>query len=1119
MSSAVYNQEISTGMEKVAGQAWEDSVAARESEEMTGSWKSEVLLRHRLKVVEKLWESVLEQECGQELVNLLASMRSMSSPEGQAPTNLFKDEGKIGSQEQHMIENLDFNAAIRATRGFALYFQLINIVEQHYTQRVQEQQYQAEIVKDLYNEVNSGNGSKKTGTTSEGVGVKAGTSTFGAKLPEKSRSDSVGVNSMHSGEVSPGRAKSTTQETARVSKSTTPSASKRDLRNFQALLPKLQELNVPPGKIQNLIDKLDIRLVFTAHPTEMVRHTIRDKQRRIAKILQRLDELEEGTIDRCPPPRSHGSAWERATSDPEEQRSPDGQIAVMTSGKSWEANALVAQLTEEIRLWWRTDELHQFKPTVLDEVDYTLHYFQEVLFDVIPQLYQRFKLALAGTFPYLAPPKYNFCKFGSWVGSDRDGNPSVTPEVTWQTACYQRELVLDKYIQSLRQLINILSLSQHWSDVLPELLESLEQDRQRLPKVYEQLYIRYGKEPYRFKLSYILKRLENTQNRNSRQKQARISSLEKYTIASQPLSEKSAREDIYRTAQEFLAELQLIARSLGETKLSCRQLEDLICQVEIYGFNLAHLDIRQESSRHSATLNEVAEYMQALPCPYEELSEQERVNWLVRELQTLRPLIPAELPFSEKTSETIETVRMVRQLQEEFGKEICQTYIISMSNDVSDILEVLLLAKEAGLYDPATGISSIQVVPLFETVEDLKNAPGIMRNMFDLPFYLAAIAGGYSALKGENYVVVQEVMLGYSDSNKDSGFLSSNWEIHKAQKALQDVADEYGVALRIFHGRGGSVGRGGGPAYEAILAQPRRSISGRIKITEQGEVLASKYSLPQLALYNLENIASAVVQASLLGSGFDDIGPWNEIMEELATKARSHYRALIYEEPDFIDFFYQITPIQEISQLQISSRPARRSGGAKKDLSSLRAIPWVFSWTQARYLLPSWYGVGTALQDFLQQSPEGHLKLLSCFYDKWPFFKMAISKVEMTLAKVDMQIAAYYLRELSPPADLPRFERLFEQILGEYYLTRDLVLKITGHERLLDGDSGLQRSVQLRNGTIVPLGLLQVSLLKRLRQHQNTASLGVISRYSKAELLRGALLTINGIAAGMRNTG
>ena len=368
-------------------------------------------------------------------------------------------------------------------------------------------------------------------------------------------------------------------------------------------------------------------------------------------------------------------------------------------------------------------------------------------------------------------------------------------------------------------------------------------------------------------------------------------------------------------------------------------------------------------------------------------------------------------------------------------------------------------------------------------------------------------------------MVLQEVMLGYSDSNKDSGFLSSNWEIHKAQKALQNVAEEYGVALRIFHGRGGSVGRGGGPAYEAILAQPGSSIDGRIKITEQGEVLASKYSLPELALYNLETLSSAVLQASLLGSGFDDIQPWNEIMEELAAKSRSHYRALIYEQPDFIDFFHHATPIQEISQLQISSRPARRGGGAKKGLSGLRAIPWVFSWTQARYLLASWYGVGTALQDFLQKEPEGHMKLLQYFYYKWPFFKMAISKVEMTLAKVDMQIAEYYLRELSPSEDLPRFERVFDQIAREYYLTRDLVLKITEHERLLDGDPGLQRSVQLRNGTIVPLGLLQVSLLKLLRQHQNTSASGVISRYSKSELLRGALLTINGIAAGMRNTG
>jgi phosphoenolpyruvate carboxylase len=549
--------------------------------------------------------------------------------------------------------------------------------------------------------------------------------------------------------------------------------------------------------------------------------------------------------------------------------------------------------------------------------------------------------------------------------------------------------------------------------------------------------------------------------------------------------------------------------------------------VEIYGFNLAHLDIRQESSRHSDTLNEIADYLQILPKPYNELSEAERSLWLATELQTRRPLIPTELPFSEKTGETIETFRMLRQLQQEFGPHVCQTYIISMSHEASDLLEVLLLAKEAGLYDPATGRSSIQVVPLFETVEDLKRAPAVMKSLFELPLYRACLAGGYEEGKRQEArgkdqedlsPNLQEVMLGYSDSNKDSGFLSSNWEIHKAQKALQKMAEEYGVALRIFHGRGGSVGRGGGPAYEAILAQPGRSINGRIKITEQGEVLASKYSLPELALYHLETVTTAVIQASLLRTGFDDIEPWNEIMEELATRSRTHYRSLIYEQPDLVDFFHQVTPIEEISQLQISSRPARRGG--KKDLGSLRAIPWVFSWTQSRFLLPSWYGVGTALQDFLNEEPEENLKLLRYFYFKWPFFKMAISKVEMTLAKVDMQIANHYVRELSRPEDTERFGLLFEQIASEFNLTCDLVLSITGHKRLLDGDPELQRSVQLRNGTIVPLGFLQVSLLKRLRQHSNQAASGVVhSRYSKGELLRGALLTINGIAAGMRNTG
>ncbi|WP_138501405.1 phosphoenolpyruvate carboxylase [Nostoc sp. PA-18-2419] len=1047
---------------------------------------SELFLRHRLQVVEELWESVLRQECGQNMVDLLRQLRDLCSPEGQTTNDQASSAVKL-------IEQLNINEAIRAARAFALYFQLINIIEQEYEQRQQLSRYEAQT--EATDPQTPPNANYSSNQREEDAPVSKGLA-----------ADLLAKNYVQKAQV---QLKGT----------------------FAALFPYLFKLNVPPQQIQRLIAQLDVRLVFTAHPTEIVRHTIRDKQRQVVQLLQKLDGLENSSI-------STGV------------------------GYPWEAADVREQLLEEIRLWWRTDELHQFKPTVLDEVDYALHYFQEVLFDGIPQLYKRFKYTLANTFPWLEPPSKNFCSFGSWVGSDRDGNPSVTPEITWKTACYQRKMVLGRYIQSVKQLIELLSVSMHWSDVLPDLLESLELDQSQLSEVYDALALRYRQEPYRLKLAYVLKRLENTRDRN----------LALYNRE----TPKNQDSPLYRSGAEFLAELRLIQRNLTETGLNCRALEDLICQVEIFGFNLTQLDIRQESSRHSDALNEILEYLQVLPRPYDELSEPERVTWLTQELQTRRPLIPAELPFSEKTNDVIETFRILRSLQQEFGVNICQTYIISMCRQVSDVLEVLLLAKEARLFDPAIAVGTIQVIPLFETVEDLQRSRSVMRELFELPLYRALLAGGYNSAKQrvpsaestlqhqsaevrenthttssstlntgrevkaaaealENFSQgerpkansdstltpnLQEVMLGYSDSNKDSGFLSSNWEIHKAQKSLQQIAEGYGVNLRIFHGRGGSVGRGGGPAYEAILAQPGNSINGRIKITEQGEVLASKYSLLDLALYHMETITTAVIQASLLRTGFDDIEPWNEIMEELAARSRQHYRALIYEQPDFIDFFHQVTPIEEISQLQISSRPARRPSG-KKDLSSLRAIPWVFSWTQTRFLLPSWYGVGTALQEFLNAEPEEHLKLLRYFYIKWPFFKMVISKAEMTLAKVDMQMAQHYVQELSKPEDQERFVKVFEQIASEFYLTRDLVLKITNHNRLLDGDPVLQRSVQLRNGTIVPLGFIQVSLLKRLRQSLNTtATSGVIhSRYSKGELLRGALLTINGIAAGMRNTG
>jgi phosphoenolpyruvate carboxylase len=988
-------------------------------------------VQHRLKVVEDIWETVLRDECGQNLLTLLHSLRRICSPEGQAPT---AEEAQVKNVVE-IVEGLKLEDSIQAARAFALYFQLINSVEQHYEQQGQQRQYRV-----AYDEI-------EPLAALNGVNALRPHAPIQEDVEGTVAVDPLGLN-----------------------------APRREAGTFHWLLPTLKKLNVPPQLIQRLIDNLDIRLVFTAHPTEIVRHTIRDKQRRIADILRRLDRAEESA-------------------------------QALGASSSWEIENLKAQLTEEIRLWWRTDELHQFKPSVLDEVDYTLHYFQVVLFESLPKLYQRFERILKSTFPSLRPPRKDFCRFGSWVGSDRDGNPSVTPEVTWKTACYQRNLVLQKYIDSLDYLTKLLSISLHWSEVQPELLDSLDQDQRHMPEVYEQWAIRYRQEPYRLKLAYMQRRLENTLTRGLK--------MYRGEFIAEDLQEGQG-PPIYRTGTDFLEELRLIQRDLKATGLVCQELETLICQVEIYGFVLAQLDLRQESSRHSEALNEITAYLQVLPQPYDDLSEGEKTAWLAQELQTRRPLVPAELPFSDRTCETIETFRMVRRLHQEFGPDICRSYIISMSHDVSDLLEVLLLAKEAGLYDPATWQAEIQPVPLFETVEDLQRAPAVMNQLFELPLYRAVLNGGRDEAPPEHQAL-QEVMLGYSDSNKDSGFLSSNWEIHKAQQALQSTADRYGLALRIFHGRGGSVGRGGGPAYEAILAQPGASLNGRIKITEQGEVLASKYNLPDLALYNLETVATAVIQGSLLHSSVDEIEPWNEIMEGLAARSRRHYRELIYEQPDLVDFFHQVTPIEEISQLQISSRPARRGG--KKTLSSLRAIPWVFSWTQARFLLPSWYGVGTALQEFLEERPEEHLRLLRYFYLKWPFFKMVVSKVEMTLAKVDPQIAQHYVHELTQPENRERFQALLDTISAEFNLTCEMVLSITGHDRLLDGDPDLQRSVHLRNGSIVPLGFLQVALLKRLRQYRSTTSGVIKSRYSREELLRGALLTINGIAAGMRNTG
>ena len=848
---------------------------------------------------------------------------------------------------------------------------------------------------------------------------------------------------------------------------------------FRELFNRLRRLNVPPGRLEDLLQEMDIRLVFTAHPTEIVRHTIRHKQRRVANLLQQIQS---------------------------EQSLTEEDIL-----------SLKLQLKEEIRLWWRTDELHQFKPSVLDEVDYALHYFQQILFNAMPQLRRRISSALNENYPDVQVPSQSFCTFGSWVGSDRDGNPSVTPEITWRTACYQRQLMLERYIVATSNLRDQLSVSMQWSQVSPSLLESLETDRVKFPEIYEARATRYRSEPYRLKLSYILEKLRLTQERNNLLAETGW----KVSLESESNSEDLEFNDepFYRSVDEFANDLELIKNSLITTDLSSEPLNILLTQVHIFGFSLASLDIRQESTRHSDALEELTNYL-ALPTSYENMSEEDKTNWLINELKTKRPLIPNNATWSQSTEETFAVFKMVKRLQEEFGPRICHSYVISMSHSVSDLLEVLLLAKEMGLIDQGSNKSQLLVVPLFETVEDLQRAPNVMDEVFNLEFYRS-----YLPKVGDNNKPLQELMLGYSDSNKDSGFLSSNWEIHRAQIALQNLSSNNGILLRLFHGRGGSVGRGGGPAYQAILAQPSGTLLGRIKITEQGEVLASKYSLPELALYNLETVTTAVIQNSLVNNTLDATPDWNQLMGRLADTSRTHYRALVHENPALLTFFQEVTPIEEISKLQISSRPARRKKG-KKDLSSLRAIPWVFGWTQSRFLLPSWFGVGTALSKELDSDPK-QIELLRMLHQRWPFFRMLISKVEMTLSKVDLEVAKYYVDTLGSKENSDSFNLIFNTISQEYNLTKNLILQITGNSQLLETDKDLRDSVELRNKTIIPLGFLQVSLLKRLRDQKRQPPISEflnnrsdLSRtYSRSELLRGALLTINGIAAGMRNTG
>lgn len=836
---------------------------------------------------------------------------------------------------------------------------------------------------------------------------------------------------------------------------------------------QLKAKGLAESELQAILERLLVIPVMTAHPTEAARRTLLEKHQRIAAILARMD------------------------ADP--------------------APAVAAELEQvlaaEIESIWQTDEVRPVAPTVLDEVNNTLFYFDTTLFEVIPAVYASLQQALNTTYPNLVLPEdFRPLRFGSWVGGDRDGNPNVTPEVTWQALLLQQKTLLRFYLDKVAALSRSISVSSRYAPPSRRLLLSLAADAKHLPALAQRVQKRNPLEPYRQKLSFIYTRL--SQNLKLNEQLARhfpekslLSEKRLFALPEQKATVLDEPEFYpYRSARELQEDLDLLHGDLEKNKArhASEALQKLMQQVAIFELHLATLDIRQHSKKHSEALDEITRWLGVSPS-YGKMTEQQRLDWLQQELQNPRPLVSPEVRFSPATSSTLNVFRVIRRALHEISQKALHTYIISMTRTASDLLAVLLLARQAGLVSTAGKrkvIAAIAVTPLFETIEELVNAPAVMEQLFSNALYRKLLAA-----QG----MQQEVMIGYSDSSKDGGILTSSWELYKAQSRLHAVAQAHGVELLLFHGRGGTVGRGGGPSHEAILAQPAGTVSGRIKLTEQGEVIATKYSLPDLALRNLELKLSAVIAASVPEqTGVKKpAASWSAAMEKLSATAFSKYRELVHDNADFYAYFMQATPVEELQHMHIGSRPARRRSGSSS-IDELRAIPWVFGWTQSRHLLPGWMGVGSALETFIQEAPEMHLRLLQTMYRQWPFFHSTIDNIEMTLAKADFRIVKQYAART---IDKSLGRRMHRHLQKEYERCRHWVLAITAQQELLTHNPVLMKSIALRNPYVDPMSYLQVELLARRRQP------GRRSRKDNELLLHAILLTINGISAGMRNTG
>ncbi|QFR32878.1 phosphoenolpyruvate carboxylase [Ancylobacter sp. TS-1] len=793
---------------------------------------------------------------------------------------------------------------------------------------------------------------------------------------------------------------------------------------------------ISTAELRKFFDTALASPVLTAHPTEVRRRSTLTHEMKIAELLADRD---------------------RRDPTPEEQ-----ELAA-------------EELRRRVLTLWQTNLLRKTKLTVLDEVANGLAYYDYTFLRQLPKLYSALEDSLATLEGAgdAAPEVASFVCIGSWIGGDRDGNPFVTADVTRETLRLQSAQAVRFYLEELDALGAELSISTIRVHVSEELLALVDASPDLSPH--------RRNEPYRLAATAIAARLRATAFR------LEVADLAGLTVKPADLP--------YASAAELRADLDVIDRSLKAHKsaaIARGKLRALRRAVDSFGFHLAVLDSRQNSDVHERCVAELLE-IAAPGTNYKALPEGTRVALLLREMTTARPLTSPFVPYSDETVGELAMLRTCARIHNIYGPEAIQTCIISKAEGVSDMLELALLLKEVGLVDPA-GSSAVHIVPLFETIEDLRNAARVMEQMFRLPEYrkLVDSRGG-----------VQEVMLGYSDSNKDGGFVTSGWELYKAEIELIEVFRRHGVRLRLFHGRGGSVGRGGGPSYDAILAQPGGAVQGQIRITEQGEIISSKYSNPAVGRGNLEIFAAATIEATLLSD--DAKAPREEyldVMEDLSESAFNAYRGLVYETPRFEDYFWESTVINEIATLNIGSRPASRK--KTRRIEDLRAIPWVFSWAQCRLMLPGWYGFGTAIRSWLATHPDG-LGLLQEMYREWPFFRTQLSNMDMVLSKSSIAIASRYA-ELVEDEELR--ENIFGRIRTEHQAAIDALLAISEQPKLLGSNPMLDRSIRARFPYIDPLNHVQVGLLRKYRAND-----------TDEKVLQGIQLTINGISAGLRNSG